>query len=120
MRPDEQDDVRALLTEAYRPYENDMPPEVYERYLTGVLDTGDGRQLVAVDGDRLLGAARLFLPGHPTVHLPPDWAWVRAVAVRPSARGMGVGQQIMAHCAANAGGAAALGLHTLSFMRAAV
>jgi GNAT superfamily N-acetyltransferase len=120
MRPDEQDDVRALLTEAYQPYATVMGPEVYPRYLTGVLDTSEGRQLVAVDRDTVVGAARLYLPGHPTVRLPPDWAWVRAVGVLPSARGTGVGQAIMRHCAANAGEATALVLHTLDFMRAAI
>lgn len=59
--------------------------------ITSVLDTGDGRQLVAVDEGKVLGAARLYLPGDATVRLPPDWAWVRAVGVRPSARGTGRG-----------------------------
>jgi GNAT superfamily N-acetyltransferase len=85
-----------------------------------VVDTGEGQQLVAVDGVNILGAARLYLPGQATVRLPPDSAWVRAVGVLPSARGTGVGQALMAHCAANAGDATALALHTLDFMRAAV
>jgi len=120
MRPEERDDVRALLTEAYQPYANAMPPEVYERYLAGVLDTDRGRQVVAVDGDKVLGAARLYPPGLARVPLPPDWAWVRAVGVRPSARGTGVAREIMAHCAENAGAAAALALHTMDFMPAAI
>lgn len=120
MRPEERDEVRALLAEAYEPYAAEMPPEVYERYLTGVLDTDDARQLVCVDADKVLGGARLYLPGDATVRLPPDWAWVRAVGVRRSARGTGVARAIMEHCAAHATGASALALHTMDFMPAAV
>lgn len=120
MRPEERDEVRELLTEAYQPYATEMPPDVFEDYLASVLDTGDGRQLVATDSDKVLGAARLYLPGDATVRLPPDWAWVRAVGVRPSARGTGVAPAIMDHCAANAGDAAAIVLHTMAFMPAAV
>jgi ribosomal protein S18 acetylase RimI-like enzyme len=120
MRPEERDEVRALLTEAYQPYAGEMPAEVYELYLASVLDTDEGRQLVAVEGDKVLGSARLYLPGDATARLPPDWAWVRAVGVRPSARGTGVAQAIMDHCAANAGAATTLVLHTMDFMPAAV
>ena len=121
MHADERDVVRALLTDAYQPYAVEMRPEVYERYLASVLDTDDGRQLVAVDGDEVLGGARLFLPGDAVVRLPPDWAWVRAVGVRSSARGTGVAPAIMDYCAARAtDSATALALHTMDFMPAAV
>jgi GNAT superfamily N-acetyltransferase len=120
MRPDERDEVRALLTDAYEPFATAMPADVYVRYLASVLNTDDGRQLVAVDGDKVLGAVRLYLPGDATVNLPADCAWVRALGVRPSARGAGVGEAIMDYCATHAGDAAALVLHTMDFMPAAV
>jgi len=120
MRPDERDEVRALLTDAYEPYATAMPPDVYVNYLAGVLNTDEGRQLVAVDGDKILGAVRLYLPGDATVDLPEDCAWVRSLGVRPSARGTGVGEAIMDYCATHAGDAAALILHTMDFMPAAV
>jgi GNAT superfamily N-acetyltransferase len=120
MHPDERDDVRAMLTDAYRPYAAEMPPEVFEGYLAGVLNTEEGRQLVAVDDGEVLGSARLYLPGDATVPLPPDWAWVRAVAVRTSARGTGVARAIMGHIAADVRPAPAIALHTLDFMRAAI
>jgi GNAT superfamily N-acetyltransferase len=121
MRPAERDEVRALLAEAYQPYSTEMPPEVYEQYLEGVLDTEEGTQLVALDeGGKLLGAARLYLPGTATVPLPPDWAWVRSVGVRPSARGTGVGRAIMAYCGENVGDATAIALHTMDFMPDAI
>ena len=120
MREDERDEVRALLTEAYRPYAADMVPPLYDVYLAGVLDTGDGRALVALAGDKVVGSARLYLPGEVPVPMPPDWAWVRAVGVHPSARGSGVARALMAYCAANAGDATALALHSMDFMPAAV
>lgn len=130
MRPEERDDVRALLTEAYQPYEKAMTRIAYDAYLTSVLRTEDGDTLVAVDGDKVLGSARLFLPGTAPLALrkpldwatpmPADWAWVRAVAVRPSARGTGVGAALMAYCAEHATGATALLLHTMDFMPAAI
>jgi ribosomal protein S18 acetylase RimI-like enzyme len=120
MRPDERDEVRALLTDAYEPFTTAMPPDVHVDYLASVLNTDEGRQLVAVDGDEILGAVRLYLPGDATVRLPDDCAWVRALGVRPSARGTGVGEAIMAYCVAHAGGATAMVLHTMDFMPAAV
>jgi GNAT superfamily N-acetyltransferase len=69
----------------------------------------------------VLGSARLFLPGDAIVRLPPDWAWVRAVGVRPTALGTGVAAAIMDYCAESAAvSATALALHTMDFMPAAV
>lgn len=130
MRAEERDDVRALLTEAYLPYEKEMVPAVFEKYLASVLDVDENQTLVAVDGDEVLGSARLYRPG--TVPLsvrkplewadpmPVDWAWVRSVGVRVSARGTGVAQALMAQVAAAAGDAAAILLHTMDFMPAAM
>jgi GNAT superfamily N-acetyltransferase len=121
VRDDERDEVRALLAESYRPYADDMAPAMYEFYLTGVLDLDDGGDvLVAVADGRLVGTARLFAAGRAPLPLPPDWAWVRAVAVHPSARGTGAGRALMAHCEAHAGDATALALHTMDFMPAAI
>jgi GNAT superfamily N-acetyltransferase len=130
MRPEERDDVRALLAEAYRPYETVLTPLAYDAYLSSVLRTEDGDTLVAVDGDKVLGSARLFLPGTAPLVLrkpldwanpmPDDWAWVRAVGVRPSARGTGVAAALMTYCAEHATGATAILLHTMDFMPAAI
>jgi GNAT superfamily N-acetyltransferase len=119
-RPDERDDVRALLAEAYQQYAARMGPDAYARYLVGLLDVDEGRTLVAVDGAAIVGTARFYPPGHSPFDLPPDCAWVRAVAVRPSARGTGVATAIMAHCATNSGDATAIVLHTIDFMADAV
>jgi GNAT superfamily N-acetyltransferase len=130
MRPEERDDVRALLTEVYLPFEKEMVPAVYKAYMGGVTATDDGLTLVAVDDDTLLGTARLYVPGVAPLTsyrplewadpMPADWAWVRSVGVRPSARGTGVGRMIMEYCAAHAGHATAILLHTMDFMPAAI
>jgi GNAT superfamily N-acetyltransferase len=121
MRDEERDEVRALLAEAYRPYANDLTPAMYEHYMEYVLNLDDGSEpLVAVAGDKVVGTARLFLAGQAPIPLPPDWAWVRAVGVHPSARGTGVGRTLMDYCAANAGDATALSLHTMDFMPVAI
>jgi GNAT superfamily N-acetyltransferase len=129
MRPDERDAVRALLTEAYLPYEKEMVPAVFARYMTDVTNTAEDQTLVAVDGE-LLGTARLYLPGTApmtvrqprewTDPMPADWAWVRSVAVRPAARGTGVAPALMTYCAAHATPATAILLHTMEFMPAAI
>lgn len=121
MRDDERDEVRALLTEVYLPYSTNMSPTMYQHYLAGVLAIDDGGDtVVAVADGTVIGTARFFPVGRVPVPLPPDWAWVRAVGVHPSARGTGVGRALMAHCDANVGAASALALHTMDFMPAAV
>ncbi|MFI7675712.1 GNAT family N-acetyltransferase [Actinophytocola sp. NPDC049390] len=119
MRIDERDAVRSLLTDAYRPYANDLTPAMHEYYLAGVLDLDDGGDaIVAMAGDKVVGTARLFPPDRAPVPLPAGWAWVRAVAVHPSAQGTGAGRALMAYCATRTTGA--LALHTMDFMPSAV
>src|SRR5688500_10198048 len=118
MLPTERDDVLALLTETYQPYEKEMVPAVFEKYLGNVTAMDEGQTLVAVDDGTVLGTARLYLPGTAPLAarkplewadpMPADWAWVRAVAVRPAARGTGLGAVVMASCAAHAGDATAI------------
>lgn len=128
MRSTERNDVRDLLAESYRPYEKELAPAVFAKYLSDVTAVDDDQTLVAFDGE-LLGTARLYRPGTApmsvrrprewTAPMPADWAWVRSVAVRPAARGTGVAPALMTYCAAHADGTAIL-LHTMDFMPAAI
>lgn len=121
MRDTERDEVHALLAEAYHPYAHDMTPAMYAHYMKYVLNLDDGgAPFVAVTAGEVVGTARLFPAGRAPIPLPSDWAWVRAVGVRPSARGTGVGRALMTYSHEQAGPAAALALHTMSFMPVAV
>jgi hypothetical protein len=119
MRPGERDGVHAMLA-AHQQYAEVLPPEVFERYLASVLDTDEGHQLVAVDGEedpRRLAAVPARLADRPTA----TGLGVGAGRGRGTRRpGAGVAREIMAHRAENAGGATALALHTVDFMRAAI
>lgn len=119
MLAEERDEVVALLVEAYAPYAADMVPALYENYVAALLRTDEGQALVATDGDRVLGTARLFVAGTAPIPLPQDWSWVRAVGVRADARGTGVAVALMDYCAERADGSA-LSLHTMDFMPTAV
>lgn len=122
----ERDEVRTLLTAAYGQYAGAMHDELFRQYLADLVDVdrdaGVASTLVALDGERIVGTARLYPAGGAVVALPDDWAWVRAVAVRPELRRAGIARLLMADCTRRAsdGGAAALSLHTMSFMPGAI
>jgi predicted N-acetyltransferase YhbS len=124
-RPDERAEIRALLTAAYGQYAAAVPvTALFDRYLADVTD-GDGADgtvtLVAAAGGTIAGTAR-FYPAGTVPFLPADWAWVRAVGVRPGQRRAGTARLLMAECLRRAteGGATALSLHTMAFMPGAI
>lgn len=117
-RPDELDEVRDLLRVAYAGYAAMWPEQVWDTYLADLLDVDGATTLVASLDGRIVGTIRLYHPATARVPVPPTWAYMRAAAVLPAARGRGIARQLMAACAHRAqhAGAAALGLHTASFM----
>jgi len=126
--PSESDDIRALLTAAYGQYAAAVPvTALFERYRADLIDldaaAGRAVTLVAEAGGELVGTARFYPAGKvEEVPLPDDWAWVRAVGVRPGRRGGGTARLLMADCAARAAaaGSAVVSLHTMAFMTDAV
>ena len=130
VRPAHEDDlpaVREVLEAAYRPYSLVVPEALFEPYLADVLDVrarmAAGVQLVAVDGERLIGTATHYPSAAAEGHgWPAAWAAVRGLAVHPAVRRLGVGRRIMTECRdrAAAAGAPVLALHTAAFMRTAV
>jgi uncharacterized RmlC-like cupin family protein/GNAT superfamily N-acetyltransferase len=120
--PDEHDAAASLLLTVYRAFDGGLPPALLHRWLRDVVDPAGGTALGAHVGGRLVGTARLHLDGTYPVPLPPGAAGVRAVAVDPSVRRIGVASALMAECEARArtAGATALHLHTAPFMHAAV
>ena len=119
--------VRRVLLAAYQEYAATLPPAVFGRYLTDILDVGSragaGELLVAERGGRVVGTVT-FYPDAAGEELgwPAGWAGLRALGVEPRARGLGIGLALLEACLerARAAGAPVLCLHTAEFMTAAV
>jgi GNAT superfamily N-acetyltransferase/mannose-6-phosphate isomerase-like protein (cupin superfamily) len=119
--------IRRVLLAAYQEYAAALPPAVFGRYLTDILDVegraGSGRLLVAVDRGRVVGNVTYYDDaGQEGFGWPAGWAGFRALGVEPAARGQGVGQALVRACLerARAAGAPVLCLHTAEFMTAAI
>ena len=128
--PADRDAILAVTLAAYAQYAAALPAH-WEGYRQNIVATlaaaAPGTQIVALDGDRVVGAVLLLPAGAAfegpgvraaTLALPE----VRLLAVAPSARGRGVGAALMRACIerARAASAAALTLHTTDFMEAAM
>ena len=116
-----------MLLGAYREYAEALPPAVFGRYLTDILDVegrlGAGRVLVASHGGRVVGTVTFYADaGLEGFGWPAGCAGLRALGVERSARGAGVGQALVEACLERAreAGAPVLCLHTAEFMTAAV
>ena len=124
-RPGESDKLRELLSDAYGQYAGAVAVRaLFDHYLAGVLDVDGSPEatvLVAELDGGIAGTAR-FHPAGTVPFLPGEWAWVRAVGVRPGLRRAGVGRALMADGLRRAadGGAQVLSLHTMAFMPDAV
>jgi len=128
--PGERDAIQAVTLSAYQEYAASIPA-AWEGYRQNIIATlaaaAPGTQIVAIDGDRVVGAVLLYpagtsmgVPGGALVTLAsPE---VRLLAVAPSARGRGVGAALMNECIRRARSAAAttLTLHTSDLMQAAM
>jgi len=121
--------IRAIATAANQEFRAQMGGSLYEGYLANVLDVEPrarhGTLFVAeLDGD-VAGTITLYrdieAEGIP-VRLPAGTAGIRATAVRPSARGHGVGSTLVETAISRARnlGAEAIALHTAHCMTAAV
>ena len=67
----------------------------YEPTLRALWSDGAGDVLVAVDGDEIVGTVMLQSWPHGEMTLSPGEAEIRALAVAPSARGCGIGQELL-------------------------
>jgi predicted N-acetyltransferase YhbS/quercetin dioxygenase-like cupin family protein len=119
--------ARRVLLAAYQEYAATLPPAVFGRYLTDILDVesraGTGEVLVAEHGGRVVGTVTFYPDaGQEGLGWPAGWAGLRALGVEPRARGLGIGQALLGACLerARAAGAPVICLHTAEFMTAAV
>jgi GNAT superfamily N-acetyltransferase/quercetin dioxygenase-like cupin family protein len=125
--PSELPAVRRVLLAAYQEYAATLPPAVFGRYLTDILDVGSragaGEILVAEHGGRIVGTVTYYPDaGQEGLGWPAGWAGLRALGVEPRARGLGIGRALLGACLerALAAGAPVVCLHTAEFMTAAV
>ena len=119
--------VRRVLLAAYQEYAATLPPAVFGRYLTDILDVGSraeaGELLVAEHGGRVVGTVTFYSDAAgEELGWPAGWAGLRALGVEPRARRLGIGRALLEACLerARAAGAPVLCLHTAEFMTAAV
>lgn len=125
-RKEELDTVAALLHEAYQQYESLLSPEMWREYLSDIVDVrgrwGRSELIVARHGGELAGAVTFYPDAARSGEgWPPRWSGVRLLGVKPAKRGLNIGGALMEECLrrSRARGAAAVGLHTISFMEVA-
>lgn len=124
-RPDELDEVSAVLSAAYAEYARPAP--AWEEYARDVADVrsrlADADLIVAERDGRVLGAVTFYPDGTRSegAGWPPGWAGVRLLGVLPEARGRGIGRALTDECVRRARdrGAVAVGLHTTVLMEVA-
>lgn len=127
VRSDELDEVSLLLSDAYRQYQNFIPPERWKAYLEDIMDVSsrvDESELIVAELDhRLAGCVTLYLDGSKsfTNAWPAGWAVVRLLAVHPDFRGRCVGHALMEECIRRCRKARikTIGLHTTEIMEVA-
>lgn len=121
--------VQAVSAAANEEYREHMAPALFAGYLANVTDVDgrarSGQVLVAELAGKLVGTVTFYpdagAEGMP-LHVPPRTAGFRAMAVRPDARGAGLGHRLVVACVdrARAAGAERLLLHTADFLTAAI
>jgi GNAT superfamily N-acetyltransferase len=125
----DRDAVREVTLAAYEQYAAVLPEAFWTAYRRNLLATLDGdgpaERIVAEDAGGVVGSVLLYPPtaaAYGGASAAVDAPEVRLLAVRPDARGRGIGAALMEECArrAHRTGARALGLHTMDVMEAAV
>lgn len=128
-READRDRIREITLAAYKEYAAAVPAPFWAVYrgnlLTTIETNGPEDRIVAEQDGTIVGSVLLYPPAakaYGSAAAGGDLPEVRLLAVLPDARGQGVGRALMDECVrrARAAGAAALGLHTMDMMGAAV
>ena len=128
-RSDERDGIRELTLSAYAQYATAMEPSTWKALqdaITTALSVDLGaQQIVAEQEGALLGAVMLFpaeTEAYGTLGPRVGWPEIRALAVAPRARRLGVARLLLDECLrlARQAGADTIGLHTSQSMREAI
>lgn len=125
--PGDYHSARAVLIMAYAEYQTVLPDPVFAAYIQDLVDlerrAKHSQLLIARRRGRAVGVVSFYPDAcDQGVGWPEEgWGGVRALAVVPQARGLGVAEALMNACMdrARAADAPALALHTADFMEAA-
>lgn len=99
---DELENVRRLLVESYRQYEENIEPEAWTKYLNDIIASVDNpnidKILVAKHNNEILGSLQLFQSsekayGRPELEITSPI--VRLLCVHPNARGLGIATALL-------------------------
>jgi GNAT superfamily N-acetyltransferase len=119
--------VQRIIATAYDQYAPMMPASLFAAYLDDLLAVAPRMAtadvLVAWAGDEPVGTVTSYADGATLgMGWPSGWPTFRALGVTPGRRSRGCGRALVDACVerAAAAGAPALGLHTATFMAAAV
>jgi GNAT superfamily N-acetyltransferase len=123
------DALRSVIARANEDHRGAVRDGLFEAYLASALDVAGrleaGEVLVAEVDGRIVGTITYYADandeGMPS-RFPSNTAGIRATAVDPSARGQGIGRELVDVCIQRAAAASlsSIALHTAVFMVAAV
>jgi ribosomal protein S18 acetylase RimI-like enzyme len=101
--PGELEAVEALVKGAYREFQELVPEEGWERWMASItqaVHSGEGLLMVAEAEGAIQGAVQFFPDASRSRqgHWPAGAATIRLLAVRPEARGRGLGTLLTQEC----------------------
>ncbi len=118
--------ILRLMVDAYEEFEPALTPANWSQMINNlvrvVMTAGEPNLLVAETEGRLAGTVTYYPPGPKDYNrVPPEWAVIRALAVHPTCRGLGVARRLTEECLRRAREDQArwVGLHTSELMVAA-
>ena len=116
-----------MLKSAYQQYDKFMPADVWQFYLSDIVDVrgrmAESDLIVAEVNGKLAGTVTLYLEGRNRTegNWPAGWAGARLLGVSPEYRDNGIACALMDECIRRCReiGIKTIGLHTLPFMEVA-
>ena len=130
LRTDESEAARSVIRRANAEFAEQVPASFFASYLASAMDlegrlAAGGDILVAEHDGRVVGTITYFREANDEgmgPGFPPGTAGIRATAVDPASRGLGLGVALVEACLdqARADHRVAIALHTAAFMTAAI
>jgi GNAT superfamily N-acetyltransferase len=119
-------EIELLSVAPYAQYCDEVPAAIFDAYtndLRRLQEHWEEAEVLVAEVDGRIAGSVLFYPDASTegLGLPGGWAGFRKLAVRPEMRGRHIGSKLVERCVelARRLGAPAVGIHTVSFMKAA-